>query len=132
MSRVSYNNYGRPYYGRVAGAVGIPTFRSLSDIDKVLNGINKSIETKGYATLSDFYKLTDGTVIEGDSDYGWFNVLDVSIRVTRYGYELVMPMSVRVCSDPVRDAFDRLKDADEDNALDIIDEVKDHLRTALK
>lgn len=128
--RASYNSYrNNAVYGRIPGQVENPTFTSLSDVEKVLNSLKENIEKKGNATLADFYKLTGGVVVTGDSEYGWFDLLDTDIRKTRYGYELRMPNSVRIFSDPVRDAIETLESADEDNALDIVDKAVDYLRS---
>ena len=128
--RATYNSYrNNAFYGRIPGNVENPTFTSLSDVEKVLNSLKENIEKKGNATLVDFYKLTGGVVVTGDSEYGWFDLLSCAIHITRYGYELVMPTCIRIYSDPVRDAIETLESADEDNALDIVDKAVDYLRS---
>lgn len=86
--RISYrNNYN------AHGVVECPMFRSLKDIETVLDELKKNIEENGHATLEDFYILTGGNVIKGDSECGWYDLLDVTIESTRYGYLLRMPMT---------------------------------------
>lgn len=121
----------RPYYQNNL-YVEKPTFATLTDADNVLVALKQKIKEKGYATASDFYKLVDGESVSGDSEIGWFDILDAVIRVSRYGYELSMPLAERIRSNPVRDALEVLENVnDEDGAIDAVDTARDYLRSAL-
>lgn len=92
--RNNRNCYGsRNYYKEVES----PLFKSLKDIELVLNELKNSIDQNGWATLKDFYKLTNAVVVkEEDSNYGWNDLLNIQIINTRYGYLLDMTTPIRI------------------------------------
>lgn len=128
--RASYN---RPYYGENKRHCGceVPTFNSLANVEKVLLILKDKIKENGKATLADFYNTTGGLVIEGDTKFGWTDLLDCRIEYSRYGYRLYMPAPDYFDNNLVREAYDMLRGADEDNAYDTVIEAADCLSKAL-
>ena len=116
-NRVSYRSYDE-YAGFIQD---MPTFRTLNEIEKVLDELNKIVKTKGFTTLADFYKLTDGVVIDGDELFGWRNLFEVRIRGTRYGYIINLPRASKIHIDP----NEKIK-----TSIDILDNAGDDLKEA--
>lgn len=115
-------SYNRNSYGSYS-VVECPLFKTLKDIETVLDELKKNIDKKGYATLEDFYVLTGGNVVNGDSEHGWYELLNVSIENTRYGYLLRMPITIVISNDPIRDAITVLQEADEDRLYDAVQDA---------
>ena len=127
---MSYRN-GYVSYGKSRIIVESPDFKSLERIKQVLDRMATCIEDVGYVTLDKYYQMTDGVVTEGDSLYGWKNLLGFSIDVTRYGYMLRVPTPEIINVNPAQEAYNILSDAHEDNYEDCVQDAMDYLRKAL-
>lgn len=131
--RVSYRNNRNCYGYRNYKEVESPLFKSLKDIELVLNELKNSIDQNGWATLKDFYKLTNAVVVkEEDSNYGWNDLLNIQIINTRYGYLLDMTTPLRITHDPIRDAITVLQESDENYLPNAVDEACNILRDITK
>lgn len=122
MSYRSYNDY-RSF------CEDMPTYKTLGDIEKAINKLDNIVKSKGVATLADFYKITDGAIVEGDELYGWRDLNDLNIRRTRYGYMLILPRARKIHFDPnekIKIAIDIL-----DNAGDDLEEATNEVRELL-
>ena len=123
------NNYGYVSYRgtrRGMGVVDTMAFPGLVGIEAVLDRLNTNIKNNGYATVEEYYKYTNGEVVDGDSEYGWTSLLNCQINRTRYGYDLIMPCPERVVDniDHLSGAYDALcNDGDIDAALEHLEQL---------
>lgn len=128
--RVSYRNN---YYENTTAECY--TFATLTEIEAVINSLNKIIDKNGHATLHDYYKLTNGATTKDDVNFGWIDLMYASIEVTRYGYQLRMPTTHRLIfdsADSIRNAYDILQNADDDSLSDAVNDACDILHDVLK
>ena len=125
-SRVSYYDNSPRRYG--SSLVVPATFKTLKEVDDLLENMTAQIKTYGKVTVAEYYLFTGGTVIESDSHYGWDDLLDCKITKGRYGYELVMPAAKLLQSNPTQEAYDILSDANEDNYEECVKDAMDCLR----
>ena len=122
----------RVSYGRYRG--GMPeraTFKTLTEVDSLLNKLNESIKLNGHATVAEYYKLTGGEIMTDDTKAGWSSFMGLHINKTRYGYELSIPYPEYLDIDPIAEAYDILSNADEDNYGDAVLDAMEHLRKSL-
>lgn len=129
-NRVNY----RSYYGndvRNYTVIEAVTFKNLKEADALMKNLEVAIKTNGHVTVADFYKSTGGIIIDSDSDYGWKNLLGCDITATRFGYTLRMTSPMYLKSDPITEAYNVLKEADEDTAIDAVTEAMNCLSEAL-
>ena len=129
---MSYGTSYRNYYNTRTNFANpdMPSFKTLADIEKVLDELKKNKDEKGHATQADFYKLTNGDVFEEDFKYGWTELVGVNVRRTRYGYVLQMPVCGSLFVDPnmsLKTAIDILDNADEDSLEDAANDVRNIL-----
>lgn len=126
MNGVNYN-YGSYRRGIRPSFVDQYNFEKLSVAEKLLNKLNESIKDKGFATVAEFYELTNGVVLKEDTEYGWTNLLRCNIQSTRFGYILAMPNAELLNSNPIREACDLLRNADESGEWEDVREAIDLL-----
>lgn len=86
MNYSMYRNYNRD----INKPAEIVVFKNLSEIENVLNKLENIIKENGSFTLADYYKLTNGVVLEDDNKYGWTDLLGCTINIIRHGYELIL------------------------------------------
>lgn len=126
-NRVSYRRY--PYSGR--GMAEAAVYTDLNDVNKLFTELKDKINKNGHATLEDYYKLIGATVLPDDSKWGWDNLLESSIVLTRRGYEVNMPATVCVKRDVMHEVYDMLQNSGEEDAYDTIIEARHRLSEAL-
>lgn len=128
---MNYNrvSYGRRYHGR--GMAERVVFNKLNDIDEMLTNLKNKIDNNGYATLADYYELVGATVLPDDSKWGWNNLLETNIVLTRLGYELSMPITICVNRDYIQEARGILECAGEEDAYDSVIAARDCLSKVL-
>lgn len=127
MSRRYYNGYGR-------GFVEPAVFKSLTDIQSVFSVFAAKIEQNGHITMADYYKTICAAVLPDDSKWGWTNLLECEIIRTRRGFELNMPSTVCLNTNPVQKAYDALcesESADLDDVRGFVEDAKSYLSSAL-
>lgn len=109
------------------------TFKTLTDVENVLESLKKEILEKGFATVAEYYRLTGGTIVASDYKYGWTDMLDCRITSTRYGYLLSMyaPKDINIDKNPLQEIYNMLQDVGEEDAYDILIETKRYLSDAL-
>ena len=130
-NRVSYRGY-RGYASKNNAEMVV--FKTLSEVEHVLNELEKYIKSNGYATLSNYYELTGGIVVDNDSKVGWKDLMNVNISSTRYGYLLNMPLATALYVDPnvaIKTAIDILDNADTDSLEDAANDVREILNDML-
>ena len=126
VSRVSYRTT-RPYYAH--NLLDYKTFYKLTDIEKVIEPLKVSILEKGFVTVAEYYGLTNGEILAGDGEFGWTDLNNLRIVMGRYGYRLEMPTPYSIKpNDPIQEAIDILRDADEDSLPDAAQDVCDILQ----
>ena len=124
MRKTSYMSYR----GNMRGSIDNKVFANLRDADAVLDRLNMSIKNNGYATVSEYYSMTNGEVVDGDSSYGWFSLLNCQLTRTRYGYELRMPYPEQVVdtTDYASEAYSALvNDEDIEAAIGYLGQLLD-------
>ena len=126
---MSYRNSYVSY--RNNNIVESPDFKSLAEIGQVLDHMGDYIADVGYATLDKYYQMTDGVVVEADSQYGWKSLLGFSIDVTRYGYKLRVPMPEIINVNPTQEVINILSDVNEENYEDCVQDAMHYLRKSL-
>lgn len=47
--------------------------------------------SNGFCTVADFKHVMGSGAFEGDREYGWTNLDDVSVERGKYGYYMVLP-----------------------------------------
>ena len=124
-------NYGAYANYRSRNVVEAAHCKNLTEVNTLLETLKLNIKKEGFATTADYYELTGGVVVEGDNKFGWTDLLNVHIHSTRYGYEVCMPMVTCLKRDSVREAYELLREADEENAYDIAVEATQCLSEAL-
>ena len=128
MSRVNYRGYRNTYRTSYAEFV---IFKQLTDIERTLNTLEDTIKKNGYATLAEYYKLTCGKVYEEDTNCGWTDLLGCNINISRYGYELRMPITKVLNVDPKEKIIDMLHDALNQDDMGIVSDAIDCLSDTL-
>lgn len=98
-------------------------YRYFSKLEDATLPFGLKIEREQYAT--------GGIIIDSDSDYGWKNLLGCDITATRFGYTLRMTSPMYLKSDPITEAYNVLREADEDTAIDAVTEAMNCLSEAL-
>ena len=122
MRRANYTSYR----GNRQGVLDNVVFIGLGNVEAVLNKLDASIKSNGYATVAEYYGLTGGEVIDGDSEYGWASLINCQITRTRHGYELQMPYPERVVdnTDHLSEAYTALfNDGDTETALEHLEQL---------
>ena len=99
-------------------------YRYFSKLEDATLPFGLKIEREQYAT--------GGIIIDSDSDYGWKNLLGCDITATRFGYTLRMTSPMYLKSDPITEAYNVLREADEDTAIDAVTEAMNCLSEALQ
>lgn len=66
-------------------------FKSRKEALETLETLNDLIEQYGFVTRADLYELAGITGNFTDNKYGWINLYDAHIKLTKYGYSLRLP-----------------------------------------
>lgn len=128
MERVSYRNYrGHRGYTGYTGIVDVCVFKNLTELERMINKLKNRIKIEGYVTVAEYYEFTNGSVSKKDSEHGWKELDGFSIRPTRYGYELLMPSTELVITNPIQKVYDLLESADEDDLPAVVEDALDQL-----
>lgn len=123
---MGYGQYSRRtnYATYNYGWIEYRPFKTLSEIEKVIEQLKLSILEKGFATVAEYYELTNGEVIKGDSETGWTELTTVKISAGRYGYMLEMPAPYSIKpSNPIDSAINTLRDAIENDDMSFVEDA---------
>ena len=64
---------------------------------EILNDLEQLIDTYGFAVVRDFYDLCDIIPVSyTDSIYGWTNLKGAAVIPVRGGYEIRLPMAIKL------------------------------------